>query len=168
MNSLGVKLCSLYSRLYQTCKNLEECVCVELGVILWTSSVKIKHEVYEALNLVCCYWIVTWHSLMKVDTCYFDEWLRSHRQIVFIYSSGSQPFSARVPPSIKKKKIRVPLVNCDKAVKDIFNVNLKLPYPLRFLTYPWGYAYPRLGTAALECYVLFEWPLIAIIIMMKI
>ena len=30
------------------------------------------------------------------------------------------------------------------------SVILELAYPLRFFMYPWGYAYPRLGTAALE------------------
>ena len=43
-------------------------------------------------------------------------------------------------------------MNFEKPSKDIFNENLKLPYPLRFLTYPYGYAYPRLGTADLDHY----------------
>ncbi len=31
--------------------------------------------------------------------------------------------------------------------------NIKyLAYPLRFHTYPWGYAYPRLGTAVIQSF----------------
>ena len=66
---------------------------------------------------------------------------------------GSQSFSARVPQG-RKKKTRVPLSTCEKEFSEIFIenlcVNLKMAYPLRFLTYPRGYAYPRLGTAALR------------------
>ena len=58
-------------------------------------------------------------------------------------------FCSRTP---KQKKTRVPF--CDRALLSCFienlSVILELAYPLRFFTYPWGYAYPRLRTAGLE------------------
>jgi len=42
-------------------------------------------------------------------------------------------------------------------IEYLFKSEKYLAYPLRFHMYPWGYAYPRLGTAGVEDFVTTEY-----------
>ena len=53
-------------------------------------------------------------------------------------------------PHAKKIKLTYPLVTLVSCFIGNLSVILKLAYPLRLFKYPWGYAYPGLGTAVLE------------------
>jgi hypothetical protein len=59
-------------------------------------------------------------------------------------------------PLAEKRKLAYPLMSCEELFQAFSKKNQcksytdeNLAYPLRFLTYPWGFAYPRLGTAGL-------------------